>query len=54
MIAAGAVYLAGLLVEGVRHVATQKNVVKAAGLTEISVRNKCRELAKKLKSKLSD
>jgi transcription initiation factor TFIIB len=46
-IAAAAVYLAGLLVGGAEHV-TQREIAKAIGVSEVGLRNRARELAKKL------
>jgi hypothetical protein len=46
-IAAAAVYLAGLLVGGVEHVA-QKEIAKAIGVSEVGLRHRARELTKKL------
>jgi len=46
-IAAATVYLAGLLVGGAEHVA-QKEIAKAIGVSEVGLRHRARELAKKL------
>jgi len=48
-VAAGAVYLACLLTGGVRHRATQRAIARASGVTEVTVRNRYRELAVKLR-----
>jgi transcription initiation factor TFIIB len=47
IIAAAAVYLAGLLVGGAEHVA-QKEIAKAIGVSEVGLRNRARELVKEL------